>query len=91
MVSESGLFALLVHHVVPENRYLRQWLSHEVIPMLRETQSSLVENHPSLSSMHWAGVTVPLLHWQQQAWVKWRDVPELMHGQRPYPVLGTCS
>lgn len=44
-----------------------------------------------LSSMRWAGVTVPLLHWQQQAWVKWRDVPELMHGQRPYPVLGTCS
>jgi prophage antirepressor-like protein len=91
MVSESGLFALLVHHFVPENRHLRQWLSHEVIPMLRETQSSPVENHPSLSSMHWAGVTVPLLHWQQQAWVKWRDVPELMRGQRPYPVLGTCS
>ena len=39
--------------------------------------------------MHWAGVTVPLLHWQQQAWVKWRDVPELMQGQRPYPVLET--
>lgn len=91
MVSESGLFALLVHHFVPENRHLRQWLSHEVIPMLRETHSSPVENHPSLSSMHWAGVTVPLLHWQQQAWVKWRDVPELMHGQRPYPVLGSCS
>jgi len=91
MVRESGLFALLVHHFVPENRHLRQWLSHEVIPMLRETHSSSVKNHPSVSSMHWAGVTVPLLHWQQQAWVKWRDVPELMHGQRPYPVLATCS
>ena len=91
MVSESGLFALLVHHFVPENRHLRQWLSHEVIPMLRAPHSNPVENHPSLSSMHWAGVTVPLLHWQQQAWVKWRDVPELMHGQRPYPVLSTCS
>ncbi|WP_285356500.1 Bro-N domain-containing protein [Pseudomonas sp. lyk4-R2A-10] len=90
MVSESGLFALLVHHFVPENRNLRQWLSHEVIPMLRETSTISEENYPSLSSMHWAGITVPLLHWQQQAWVKWRDVPELMHSQRPYPVLDTC-
>ena len=40
IVSESGLYALLVHHFVPENRNLRQWLSHEMIPMLREAQSS---------------------------------------------------
>ena len=40
MVSESGMYALLVHHVIPENRHLRQWLSNEVIPMLRKTQSS---------------------------------------------------
>ena len=25
-VSESGMYALLVHHFVPENRNLRQWL-----------------------------------------------------------------
>ncbi|MCY1394350.1 hypothetical protein D9M71_92670 [compost metagenome] len=85
MVSESGMYALLVHHFVPENRNLRQWLSNEVIPMMRETSTTPVEIRPSLSSVHWAGVTVPLLHWQQQAWVKWRDVPELMHGQRPSP------
>lgn len=91
VVSESGMFALLVHHFVPENRNLRQWLSHEVIPMLRESSAVAMEKTPSLSSVNWAGITVPLLHWQQQAWVKWRDVPELLHGQRPYPVLGTCS
>lgn len=35
MVSESGAFALLVHHYIPENRALRQWLTHEVIATLR--------------------------------------------------------
>ncbi|MBV4475916.1 BRO-N domain-containing protein [Pseudomonas botevensis] len=91
MVSESGMYALLVHHFIPENRNLRQWLSNEVIPMLRETGSTPEQNGPSLSSVHWAGVTVPLLHWQQQAWVKWRDMPELILGQQPYQASGTCS
>ena len=90
MVSESGMFALLVHHFVPENRNLRRWLSDEVIPMLRENSTMPVDNRPSLSSVRWAGVTVSLLHWQQQAWVKWRDIPEVMQGQRAYPVIGTC-
>ncbi|QJP94044.1 BRO-N domain-containing protein [Pseudomonas fluorescens] len=91
MVSESGMYALLVHHFIPENRNLRQWLSNEVIPILRETSSAIAENCPSLSSMHWAGVTVPLLHWQQQAWVKWRDVPELVQVQQPYPAPRSCG
>lgn len=49
MVSESGMYALLVHHFVPENRNLRQWLSNEVVPALRE--SNAVGNIPSLSSL----------------------------------------
>ncbi|WP_095058668.1 Bro-N domain-containing protein [Pseudomonas sp. Irchel s3f7] len=90
MISESGMYALLVHHFVPENRNLRQWLSNEVIPSLRDAKSAPVENLPSLSSLNWAGVSVPLLHYQHHAWVKWRDMPELMQVQRPYPVAGTC-
>lgn len=35
LISESALFALLVHHYVPENRALRRWLTHEVLPTLR--------------------------------------------------------
>jgi len=90
MVSESGMYALLIHHFVPENRHLRQWLSNEVIPSLREAQSDPAQNLPSLSSLHWAGVTVPLLHYQQQAWIKWRDMPDLMRVQRPFPMAGAC-
>jgi len=90
MVSESGMYALLVHHFVPENRNLRQWLSNEVIPSLRDVKSEPVENLPSLSSLNWAGVSVPLLHYQHHAWIKWRDMPELMQVQRPFPIAGTC-
>jgi prophage antirepressor-like protein len=90
MVSESGMYALLVHHFVPENRNLRQWLSNEVIPSLRDAKSEPVENLPSLSSLNWAGVSVPLLHYQHHAWIKWRDMPELMQVQRPFPIVGTC-
>jgi len=89
MVSESGMYALLVHHFIPENRHLRQWLSNEVVPMLRNAQTTSPENLPSLSALNWAGVSVPLLHYQHHAWVKWRDMPELMQTQRPFPIAGT--
>lgn len=91
VVSESGVYALLVHHFIPENRNLRQWLSHEVVPMLRNKQTASPENLPSLSSLNWAGVTVPLLHYQQHAWIKWRDMPDLMQVQRPFPAVGGCG
>jgi len=100
MVSESGMYALLVHHFVPENRNLRQWLSNEVMPMLRDSNAASLENMPmlrdsnaaslenipSLSSLQWAGISVPLLHWQHQAWIKWRDMPDLMQAQRPFTI-----
>ncbi|MNY16640.1 hypothetical protein D3C86_1499160 [compost metagenome] len=79
------MYALLVHHFVPENRNLRQWLSNDVIPSLRDAKSASVENLPSLSSLNWAGISVPLLHYQYHAWIKWRDMPELMQVQRPFP------
>jgi prophage antirepressor-like protein len=85
------MYALLVHHFVPENRNLRQWLSNEVIPTLRDTNAPSVENIPSLSSLQWGGLSVPLLHWQHSAWIKWRDMPDLVQAQRPFPIMGTCS
>lgn len=35
MLSESGAYALLLYHYHPENRNLRQWLTHEVVPAMR--------------------------------------------------------
>ena len=34
MLSESGAYALLLYHYHPENRNLRQWLTHEVVPAM---------------------------------------------------------
>ncbi|WP_422422740.1 Bro-N domain-containing protein [Pseudomonas sp. GZD-222] len=77
MVSESGMYALMVYHHIPENRNLRLWLTHEVIPSLRST-SPTSKQGPTLSSLQWAGRSVSLLHWQNDAWVRWRDMPVLM-------------
>ncbi|WP_248804279.1 BRO family protein [Pseudomonas sp. MWU13-2100] len=78
MVSESGMYALLIHHHIPENQHLRQWLSLEVIPALRNMSSTVANHGPSLSSLQWAGHSVSLLHWQNEPWIRWRDMPVLM-------------
>lgn len=75
MVSESGVFALLVHHYVPENRALRHWLTHEVLPALRKVQH---EHQPVVSQMKWLGRSLGLLHWQSEPWIRLRDMPEVM-------------
>jgi prophage antirepressor-like protein len=47
LISESALFAMLVHHYVPENRALRHWLTHEVLPALREGPGSYLQEASS--------------------------------------------
>ena len=32
MISESGVYALLIYHYCPEYRGLREWLTHDVVP-----------------------------------------------------------
>jgi prophage antirepressor-like protein len=74
LISESGLFAMLVHHYVPENRALRHWLTHEVLPTLRDK----AEPHaPSISSLRWGGSSVGLLEWQSDHWIRVRDMPQV--------------
>jgi len=78
MVSESGVYALMVHHHIPENQSLPQWLTHEVVPALRNIRTSITDQSPSLSSLHCAGHAVSLLHWQNEVWIRWRDMPGLI-------------
>jgi prophage antirepressor-like protein len=75
MVSESGAFALLVHHYVPENRALRQWLTHEVLPALRDSPQ---DHHPSMTQLKWLGTSLSLLHWQSEPWIRLRDMPDVL-------------
>lgn len=76
LVSESGMFALLVHHYVPENRTLRQWMTHQVLPELHQQQHAAHDDRPSLSRLNWMGNSLHLLHWRNESWVRWQDVPQ---------------
>jgi len=64
MLSESGVYAMLVYHYCPENRHLRRWLTHHVVPMLRDGGGVASNQAPSLRLMEWAGGTLSLLHWR---------------------------
>jgi len=78
MVSESGAYAMLVHHYHAENRGLRQWLTHEVVPLLRDGQALFDEHTPSLSLLQWPGLSVCLLHWHSEPWIRLRDMPMML-------------
>lgn len=78
LVSESGLYALLlVHFYHPENRSLRQWISTEVLPALRDAQ----QHNPHLPRRRMApalGRELGVLEWQGQVWVRLDDAVRMM-------------
>lgn len=78
LVSESGLCALLlVYCYHPENRSLRQWPSNEVVPALRD-----VPHHdarlPRRRMQHLLDESLPVMGWQGNLWLRWRDAVGLM-------------
>ncbi|WP_258197875.1 hypothetical protein [Pseudomonas capeferrum] len=82
MVSESGAYTLLAHHHIPENRHLCWWLAHEVVTVLRDGQANWKDDAPRLGQMCWSGKrTATLLYWQNEPWVRLRDMPVMMAGK----------
>ena len=75
MVSESGVYALLVYHYCPEYRLLREWLTHQVVPALRDAQPSRAVERPTLSVLDWPQMSLSMLHWQDEPWIRLRDMP----------------
>lgn len=83
MVSESGIYAMLVHRGHAENRELRRWVTHEVVPCVHERQP-FSHDVPSLSQLQWPELSVCLLNWQAEPWIRLRDMPRLLpHAQMP--------
>lgn len=78
IVSESAVFALLVHHYAPENRALRYWLSHEVIPLLHEDRHGHLTQAPRVDQMRFGSGVVGVLQWRNEPWVRVRDLPEVL-------------
>ncbi|MGF6128576.1 prophage antirepressor-like protein [Pseudomonas frederiksbergensis] len=75
MVSESGVYALLIYHYCPEYRLLREWLTHQVVPSLRDARPSRMVERPTLSILDWPKMSLCMLHWQDEPWIRLRDMP----------------
>ncbi|MDQ0125924.1 prophage antirepressor-like protein [Pseudomonas lini] len=88
MLSESGVYALLVYHYAPGHRLLREWLTHQVVPTLRDAGLPQSADRPMMSLMDWPEMSLSLLHWQDEGWIRLRDMPYLLlnRTQRHVPV-----
>jgi len=89
MINESAVYMILVHYFNPENRTLRRWLTNDVISVVRDEHAPTVTHTPTLSLLRWAKVSLSMLQWQNEPWIRLRDVPEIMaHPDmgRPVPV-----
>jgi len=83
MISESGTYALLVYHQGPHTRQLREWLTLHVSPTLRDANHLGHSERPTLGLLDWAGSSLNLLHWQNEPWIRLRDMPNvLLHESR---------
>jgi prophage antirepressor-like protein len=78
MVSESGVYAMLVHHHHAENRELRQWITNEVVPCVRDELEPPEACSPCLSFLQWPGLSVSMLHWRSEPWIRLRDMPRVL-------------
>ena len=78
LISESGIYALLVYHYCPEYRALREWLTHQVIPTLRDTQHPTTSERPQLSLLNWPDMSLSVLHWNNQPWIRLQDVRNMV-------------
>jgi prophage antirepressor-like protein len=89
MISESGAYALLVYHYAPGHRLLREWLTHQVVPALRDARQSKNADRPMLSLLDWPEMSLSLLHWQDEGWIRLRDMPYLLlnRTRRRVPVV----
>lgn len=85
LVSESGVYAVLILHYHPENRCIRQWITQQVIPRLREAER-FDDQGPYREVIQWQERQLEVLHWQGKAWLHLGDCPNLL--QRPPQVIG---
>ena len=87
MLSESGVYGLLVYHYAPGNRLLREWITHQVVPALRDAEQPDNSDRPMLSLLDWPEMSLSLLHWQDEGWIRLRDMPYLLldHTQQQMP------
>lgn len=81
LVSESGVYSLLlVYFYHPENRSVRQWLSNDVMPVLRDTQTGY-HGAPRHQQRDVQGHSLSVLDWQGHFWLRFGDAVRLMESE----------
>ncbi|MBD9513953.1 MULTISPECIES: Bro-N domain-containing protein [Pseudomonadaceae] len=78
LVSESGLYATLIHFYHPENRCIRQWITQTVVPSLRAEAGSGPTEGPRRRLLHWEREQLSVLDWQGQVWVPLPELPQAL-------------
>ncbi|WP_374442448.1 BRO-N domain-containing protein [Pseudomonas panipatensis] len=76
LLSESAVYAALIHYYHPENRCIRQWITQEVVPALRD-QHRHDHHQPRRETLHGPTQALTVLHWQGVVWVPYRQWPQL--------------
>ena len=51
------------------------------VPALRDAAPSKNADRPMLSLLDWPEMSLSLLHWQDESWIRLRDMPYLLQGQ----------
>lgn len=79
LMSESGVYATLIHFHHPENRCIRQWISHSVLPSLRDLAAEEMPSEvPRRRLLRWEQQQLSVLDWQGQMWVPVGELPQVM-------------
>ncbi|SDH71111.1 BRO-N domain-containing protein [Pseudomonas panipatensis] len=81
VINDFGTFHVLQRYRNPEHRELRQWLTGEVLPALRD-QALLATDSPRRLLAKGEGRPVTLLDWQGQLWIALTQMPQLMREER---------
>ena len=77
LISDAAVFSLLCHFKHPEHQSLRSWLVREVIPTLHDSLNHQPQA-PRRQQLRWEGTELTTLHWQDDLWVRFVDVPWLV-------------
>jgi len=76
LLSESAVYASLIHYFHPENRSIRQWLSLHVIPTLRDQHRTDL-GEPRRETLTGPTQNLTVLRWQGLLWVPYQQWPGL--------------
>lgn len=77
IVGESATYALLICPGHASHDPIRKWLTCQVLTVLRDQHVPAFNNAPAPGLLEWQRGTLSVLHWQDEPWIRLRDMPRL--------------